>query len=109
MFGFFKKRASLPTTEDVQLIAASARQDIKRKWLYFDQTIHFKAEAPLSEKIDLFAQPLREFVAKKYPLLLTSGEIFWLTVFSAILESGTHSKELVNEAIEELQGKYGAR
>jgi len=109
MFGLFKKRALLPSPEEVQRIAASARQDIKSKWIFFNQTIHLKAEVPLSQKIDMFAQPLREFIKKKYPLLLMSGEIFWLTVLSAILESGTHTKEAVNRATEELQSKYGPR
>ena len=80
---------------------------MKGKWIYFNETIHLKADVPLPQKIDLFVQPIQQFFQSKYPLLLLGlSEIFWLTVFTAILESGTHPKEEVNAAIAELKGKY---
>jgi hypothetical protein len=107
MFGFFKKRQSAPTAEELSALSASALEDVKSKWVYFNQTIHLKADVPLSQKIDFFAQPVQQFFETKYPLLLLgSSEIFWLTVFTAILESGTHPKEEVNSAIAELKSKY---
>lgn len=109
MFDFFKKRQSAPTAEDLSALAASALEDVKNKWVYFNQTLQLKAEVPLSEKIDFFAQPIQHFFQTKYPLLLNgSSEIFWLTVFTAILESGTHPKEEVNSAIAELKSKYAS-
>lgn len=107
MFGFFKKRKSVPTAEELSALTASALEDVKSKWLYFNETVHLKADVPLSQKIDFFVQPIQQFFQTKYPLLLLgSSEIFWLTVFTAILESGTHPKEEVNSAIAELKSKY---
>ena len=107
MFGFFKKRKSLPTAEELSALTASAREDVKSKWLYFNKTVHLTADVPLCQKIDFFVQPIQQFFQTKYPvLLLGSSEMFWLTVFTAILESGTHPKEEVNSAIAELKNKY---
>lgn len=107
MFGLFKKRQSTPTAEELSILAASALDDVKNKWVYFNQTLQLKAEVPLSAKIDFFAQPIQHFFQAKYPLLLNgSSEIFWLTVLTAILESGTHPKDEVNWAIAELKSKY---
>lgn len=108
MFGFFKKKPSVPSADELKQLTASAREDVKAKWVHFHQTVHLKAEVPLSEKIDFFVQPVQQFFQNKYPVLLQGpSEIFWLTVFTAILESGTHPKEAVNAAIAELKKKYG--
>lgn len=108
MFGFFKKKPPVPSADELMLLTASAREDVKAKWIHFHQTVHLKAEVPLSEKIDFFVQPVQQFFQIKYPVLLQGpSEIFWLTVFTGILESGTHSKEAVNAAIAELKKKYG--
>lgn len=77
MFDFFKKRQSVPTAEELSALAASALEDVKNKWVYFNQTLQLKAEVLLSEKIDFFAQPIQHFFQTKYPLLLKgSSEIF---------------------------------
>lgn len=110
MFGLFKKRASVPSADDLRKLTASAHEDVKAKWIQFNETVHLKAGIPLSQRIDAFAQPLQQFFETKYPaLLLASSEIFWLTIFTAILESGTHPKEEVNGAIGELKLKYARR
>ncbi len=108
MFGFFKKKQKdFPSGEEFELLMANACEEVKAKWIYFNESIALKESVPLSKKIDLFAQPIHMFFTNKYPaLLLGSTEIFWLTVFTAILESGTHPKEKVNAAIEELRTKY---
>ncbi len=104
MFGLFKKRNPVPSAEELH---ASVLQDVREKWVYFNDTIHLKADVPLSKKLDLFAQPMRQFFDAKYPfLLLGSSEIFWTTIFTAVIESGTHSKDEVNYAIAELGNKY---
>lgn len=108
MFGFLKKQPSVPSADELKQLTASAREDVRAKWVHFHQTVHLKAEVPLSEKIDFFVQPVQQFFQNKYPVLLQGpSEIFWLTVFTAILESGTHPKEAVNAAITELNKKYG--
>ena len=110
MFNLFKKRAAIPSADELQKLTASAREDVKAKWIQFNETVHLKAEVPLSQRIDLFAQPIRQFFESKYPaLLLGTSEIFWLTIFTAILQSGTHPKEDVNAAIGKLKLKYARR
>ncbi|MEK6663459.1 MAG: hypothetical protein AABY73_06295 [Pseudomonadota bacterium] len=107
MFGLFKKRQAVPSAEELNRRTAAAREDVKDKWIQFNNTVRLKAEIPLSQKIDSFAQPVQQFFQIKYPVLLQGPtEIFWLTVFTAILESGTHPKEEVNAAISELRRKY---
>ena len=79
----------------------------KEKWVFFNSQLHLVEGTPLSKKIDLFAMPLREFFQKNHPQLLAGGsEIFWMTIFTAVLEAKTHSKEDVNAAIEQLSAKY---
>ena len=110
MFGLFKKRASVPSADDLRKLTISAREDVKAKWIQFNGTVHFKAGIPLSQQIDAFAQPIQELFETKYPaLLLGSSEIFWLTIFTAVLEAGTHPKEEMNAAIGELKLKYARR
>jgi len=94
MFGFFRKKHSNPDARELERLSASALNDVKEKWKQFVGMMHFKEEVPLSQQIDLFAQPAHEFFQNTYPSLLAhSTEIFWLTLFTAILESGTNSKE----------------
>jgi hypothetical protein len=110
MFSLFKKRSPLPSAEELGRLAASAADETREKWLYFHKTVHLKAEVPLAEKIDFFSQPLSQFFQDKYPQLLLGGsEMFWLTVFTAVLESGTHPKEEANAAIAQLQAKHGRK
>lgn len=111
MLGFFKKKQKgFPSADELKRLTAAACEEVKAKWVYFNETIHFKESVPLSQKIGSFAQPIQEFFKSKYPvLLLGPTEIFWLTVFTAILESGTHPKEKVNAAIEELRIKYARK
>ncbi len=111
MFGFFKKRsAAPPTTDELRQLSLAALDEVKAKWLHFDATVHLVEGAPLAEKIDVFAAPLAQLFQSKYPALLLGGsKMFWLTIFTAILESGTHPKDTVNEAIEVLRAKYAGR
>lgn len=110
MFGLFKKRNQFLSAEELSRLSQAARAEVREKWLQFHHSVHLEAGVPLAQKIDLFAQPLAEFFQQHYPQLLLGGsEIFWLTTFTAILESGTHSKDEVNSAVVQLQAKYGSR
>ncbi len=110
MFDFFKKRSSFPSSEELSRLSKSACSDVQSKWLHFNETVTLKSGITLAQKIDFFAQPLTQFFKKKYlQLLLGGSEIFWLTTFTAILESGTHAKQDVNAAIEELRSKYAGK
>lgn len=106
MFEFFKRKISKPKISELEQMSASACVEVKEKWIYFHSSLHFKDSVALSEKINSFAQPVQEFFHSKYPaLLIGSTEMFWLILFTAILESGTHHKDEVNAAIAELQQK----
>ena len=105
---FKKKQPTPPNAEELGRLAAQATEETRQKWVHFHQTVHLKPDLPLAAKIDFFSQPLSEFFKTKYPKLLFGGsEIFWLAIFTAVLESGTHPKEQVNIAVADLQKKYG--
>lgn len=100
--------------ERVSEIAAELNQlveqcviDLKNKWLGYCQVLVFKDEVPLSDRIDGFAYPVQEFVRSKYPVLLSDGgSMFWMMVFTAVIESGTHPIEEVSAATKALEKKY---
>lgn len=80
---------------------------IKQRWLTYNETLKFKSDVPLESVIEAFSLPVKGFVEMHYPLLLAGGgQIFWMMIFTAILDSGTHSKDSVNQAIEILAEKY---
>jgi hypothetical protein len=82
-------------------------EDFKVKWIGYNDAVHFNGEVPLLAKIDAFASPMRRYYESKYPALASgTAEMFWLALFTAILESGTHPKEAANTAIAELRRKY---
>jgi hypothetical protein len=102
--------AGLTSSGELRAITSAALADIKAKWVQFDSTVRLKADLPLSVKIDAFVEPISKFVEGKYPTLMRGpAEAFWLTVFTAILESGTHAKDDVNRALGEVKKKYGPR
>jgi hypothetical protein len=107
VFSIFKKRKTTVTAEDLPAQNAAATEEIKAKWVSFHNTVHFNADVPLSEKIDAFVTPVHIFFEKSYPVLAAGpAQAFWLSVFTAILESKTHPTEQVNAAIAELRTKY---
>lgn len=84
--------------------------EVREKWLYFVDTVPFRVGVPFAEKSGAFAQPLSEFFRQEYPKLLAGGaEIFWLTTFTAVLESGTHPTDEVNAAFAQLKAKYAGK
>ena len=111
MFGWFKKKKSVEDiTEVLSSQTESCVKDIKVKWIAFNNELAFKSDVGLDVIIDMFSQPIMQFVETKYPLLLSSGqsgEHFWMMLFTGILESNTHPKAEVNMAIEKLSLKYG--
>lgn len=106
MLGLFTKRNPTPTAKDLSSQTASALEEVKGKWIYFNEVAQLQPSVPLSRKIELFLQPIQQYFQAKYPLLLAGpSEVFWLTVFTAILESGTHPKEEINAALAELRSQ----
>src|ERR1700722_7511843 len=107
MFDFLKRRKQPPTTEVLSAQAAAAVEDIKAKWIYFHNTLHFKDDVPLAQKMDAFIEPIHIFFEKKSPVLAAgSASVFFMATFTAILESKTHPTAEVNAAIETLRSKY---
>jgi oligoendopeptidase F len=110
MFEIFKRKTKRLTAEDLTRLSETACAEVQAKWIQFNETIHLKEDESLAQKIDLFAQPISQFFQTKYPQLLAGGsEIFWLTLFTAVQESGTHSSDQVNAAVATLQGIYGGK
>jgi hypothetical protein len=110
MLGWFKKRTLAPTAEEIERLASSAFEEVKAKWIYFNQKVHLDPKVSLSQRIDLFAQPIQQLFHNKYQVLLVgSSQLFWLTIFTAILESGTHPKDEVNAATAQLKDKYRSK
>ncbi len=103
MFQLFKKKRKLDSMEG---LLNQAIDDLAEKWISYTKTTRFKISAPLSENIDMFAEPLVEFFKKEYMVLYQySGSIFWYTVSKAIVKSKTHPKIEVDLAITKIDAK----
>jgi hypothetical protein len=112
MFDWLKSKPSraLPSAGELSAITSAAINDVKEKWVRFDAAMQMKADVPLSAKMGAFVEAIPQFLESKYPTVMHgSAEVFWLTVFTAILESGTHAKDDVNRAIGELKKTYGPK
>lgn len=103
--GWFSKKASADITTNLASSASDCVVQISKKWKYFCETLHFKADVQLDMRIEAFSMPILAFVEGNYPELLKGpnpGEFFWTMLFTGILESKTHNPEEVNIAIEVL-------
>jgi hypothetical protein len=102
MFEFFKKRQLARAAREIDDQFKGAAHGIKAKWIDFVANVHFNSDVSLSQKIDAFAGPMLEWVAAKYPLVAVGpagAGAYWLLVFTAVLESHTHSRDEVNAAV----------
>jgi hypothetical protein len=109
MFEFFKKRQLAKAAREIDEQFKGAALGIGARWTEFVASVHFKSDVSLSQKIDSFAGPMHEWVAAKYPLVTVGPPgAYWLLVFTAILESHTHSRDEVNAAVAELKSKYAS-
>jgi hypothetical protein len=109
MFGWEKKSKLDGLAEALEAERLSCKDQIVTKWSYFTKALVFKDEVTLAQKIEMFAVPAREYVEKNHQLLLAgpnAEELSWLTIFTAILESKTHSPNEVNAAIDQLSTKF---
>jgi hypothetical protein len=84
---------------------------ISEKWLYYNKMLKFKPDVPLSDIIEGFAVPMREFVSQTYPVIYAAGPaLFWMVIFRGIQQTRIPSLEAVNHALTELDAKLrGAR
>ena len=79
------------------------------RWKYFITALVFKEEVRLSERMELFATPAREFVEGNYPQLLSNPasekDMFWTMIFAAVYGSKTYPASEINAAVTELRVK----
>ena len=108
MFGLFKKRKPpTPPPIDPDVRMEDAINSIKNKWIALNDKLVFKEGLPLSEIIEVFITPVREYIFSAYPEYYDApNDLIWIMVFNAVMDSGTHPKSEVNEAVAELEGKY---
>ena len=80
---------------------------IAEKWVYYNTTLKFNPEIPLSEIIEGFAIPIQQFVRNEYPLLDAAGPaLLWSMMFRGIEQTRSPSPDAVNRAIQELDAKF---
>ncbi|MBV1705903.1 MAG: hypothetical protein KGQ37_01705 [Hyphomicrobiales bacterium] len=79
---------------------------ISQKWLHYNNALKFKSDVRLSNIIEGFALPTREFVRETHPLIYALvPSLFWMIVFRGIQQTGMPSFEEINHAITELDAK----
>jgi hypothetical protein len=106
---WFRRKRKSDASQLLKREVTDCTRQISEKWVYFTKTLKFKETVSLAEQIDVFVVPIQEFVEAKYPLLMAEPiNIFWTMLFTAILQSKTHSSDEVNAAITELDKKYGS-
>lgn len=102
---FWKKRKS-----PAELVKADTRTIIRSlgpKWRMFCETLPFKEDVPLWQRIEAFAQPAIAGMMQHYPSSKHAPPgMLWMMIFTAILESKTHPADEVNAAIAQLEAKY---
>jgi hypothetical protein len=111
MFEFLRRRKAPDLAGEVRQQFKDAEQAIGMKWRGFVATVHFKSEIPLADQIDVFAGPVHEYVTAKYPLVILGPQgagAFWLLVFTAIREAGTHPQVELNAAIAQLKARHAS-
>jgi hypothetical protein len=114
MFGFFKKKKvnikPVISTSLLEEHMNAATDSLQTKWINFNQELPFKKDIPLEKIIEYFVPPAREYVVSAYPEFSDApNHLIWTMVFTAVLESETHSKEIANVAISELKEKYAGK
>jgi len=114
MFGFFKKKENTKPVISTALLEEhmnAAIDSLQNKWINFNQELPFKKEEmPLEKIMEWFVAPAREYVVSAYPEFSDApNHLIWTMVFTAVLESKTHSKEIVNIAISKLEEKYAGK
>lgn len=100
IFDLFRSKEK--AADEMSQQADQCAEEIKNKWISYNNTLTFKSDVPLSKIIETFITPCGEFMRNKYPNLAKSAELSSLIVMTSILESGTHSKDEVNKAIQEV-------
>jgi hypothetical protein len=98
-------------TDDIKRQVMDQTKDcvekISERWTYYMQVLKFRQEVKLSEIIDSFTFPIREFINRNYPLLAEAPPtLFWNMVFLGVEKSKTHSVKDIRVAELELYERY---
>lgn len=102
---FWKKKKTL--TDQVKAHSDAIVASLNPKWKVFCQTMPFKVEVPLADRIEAFASPAIAGMLQHYSWTKAAPPgMLWMMVFTAILESKTHPVADVNAAIAQLEAKY---
>lgn len=101
----FSKR--IDSILELQSKISECTEQVAEKWVQYNSIFKFKENTPLSDIIGTFSIPMQEFIQNQYPgLLLEEDDEFLLyLISSAIISSGSHSKEDVDSAISDLINK----
>lgn len=94
----FRKR---PSKADAALaVMDDAIQLAAERWRYFCETIPYRADVPLVDRIPSFCIPMYQGLRTTFPVLKDSPDTFLLiVVVKGIERSGTHSREQVAEEL----------
>ena len=102
---FWKQRKT--PEEQVKADTAAIIASLGPRWRYFYETLPFKDNVPLSDRIEAFATPAISSILQNYPSTKHApNSLLWLMIFTAVRESETHSMAELNVALAELQKKY---
>lgn len=77
----------------------SAINDLKERWMEYNELLSFKENVPLSDKIFMYSKMAITPFKKKYPSL-NYGTLFLNLMFLAIIDSRTHTRMQIESARE---------
>ena len=93
----FKKKTSADKIIDVMDDIIS---HVAAKWTFFRKTLPFKDGVGLDEQIAMFSVPMKEGLNNTFPVIKDSPDaLFMLLIAKGIEQSGTHSKEQLEQAL----------
>jgi hypothetical protein len=91
MFGFGKRESKADAALAVMEDAIGL---VTKRWRYMCETIPYKPDAPLADRIATFCIPMYEGLKNTFPTLKAAPEPFLLiVVVKGIERSGTHTAE----------------
>lgn len=76
-----------------------ALKELKQRWIFFCQSLHFKEDVPLESQISMFLPLGLNYLNKNYRYLSKAPpHVTALLFLTAVMDSKTHDREEVNRA-----------
>ncbi len=98
MWPFRRKRSGAEAAKAVMDDAISLASE---RWLYFCQSVVFRDEVPLVDRVAAFHVPFEEGLRRTFPQLTGGGSGLALIVtVLGIEQSGTHSRDELEKAFD---------